>query len=136
VDTGAAFGNLLGQAPDGISDERSQQCTGNTGLGAIRHWASRSGCHCCAAALGGCGTECGSDAAFGARCRRQHRGLLLPILGFPLLIPVLLPGIAATQLLLAGAAERELFPSFALMTAYAGIVSILGWWLFEWVWQE
>jgi heme exporter protein B len=66
----------------------------------------------------------------------QHRGLLLPILGFPLLIPVLLPGIAATQLLLAGAAERELFPSFALMTAYAGIVSILGWWLFEWVWQE
>ncbi len=66
----------------------------------------------------------------------QHRGLLLPILGFPLLIPVLLPGIAATQLLLLGAAERELLPLFALMTAYAGILSILGWWLFEWVWQE
>jgi len=66
----------------------------------------------------------------------QHRGLLLPILGFPLLIPVLLPGIAATQLLLVGAAEDGLFPSLALMTAYAGIVSILGWWLFEWVWQE
>ncbi|GEM_PF-292506 len=66
----------------------------------------------------------------------RHRNLLLPILGLPLLIPLLLSGIAATLSALRHPTWNELLPPLKLMLAYSGATSIVGSWLFEWVWRE
>jgi heme exporter protein B len=66
----------------------------------------------------------------------HHRGVLLPILGFPLLVPVVLPGVEAARMVFVQAGWQGIVPLFQLMLAYAGSLAVVGFWLFEWVWQE
>lgn len=66
----------------------------------------------------------------------RHRGLLLPLVGLPLLIPVLMSGIPATLLAFSQPGWDALRPLLQLMLAYSGALSIVGFWLFDWVWRE
>lgn len=66
----------------------------------------------------------------------RHRGLLLPLIGFPLLIPVFVVGIPATLRALSHSGWEDLLPLLQLMFAYGGVLSVLGFWLFDWVWRE
>lgn len=66
----------------------------------------------------------------------QHRGMLLLVLGFPVVVPLLLPGVEATRLILDHAPWATVAPLVNLMLGYSGVVATVGFWLFEWVWRE
>ncbi|MCS7176416.1 MAG: heme exporter protein CcmB [Candidatus Kapabacteria bacterium] len=66
----------------------------------------------------------------------QHRGMLLPIVALPILIPILLFGINGTLAALRDPTWEGIMPPLRLLIAYGGILSVLGFWLSEWVWQE
>ncbi len=66
----------------------------------------------------------------------HHRGVLLPIAGLPMVVPLMVPGIEAVRLLLQGGDWSTVAAQVMLIVAYSGSVAVLGFWLFEWVWQE
>jgi heme exporter protein B len=66
----------------------------------------------------------------------HHRGVLLPILGLPVVVPLVLPGIEATRRVVEHAPWATIMPLVNLMVGYGGAVAIVGFWLFEWVWRE
>ncbi len=66
----------------------------------------------------------------------HHRGMLLPVVSVPIVVPLLVPGIEATQLLLEGGRWAAIAPLLSLMLGYGGVIAVVGFWLFEWVWHE
>ncbi|MCS7170626.1 MAG: hypothetical protein NZ949_08410, partial [Candidatus Kapabacteria bacterium] len=66
----------------------------------------------------------------------QHRGTLVFILSLPVIVPLVFLGVRATIVLLQQPGWEQLIPLFHLLLAYSGILAILGFWLFEWVWRE
>lgn len=61
---------------------------------------------------------------------------LLPVLSFPLLVPLLLPGTNAILMAFAGLELAEVIPDLLLMFSYSGIVCVVGWLIFPTVWCE
>ncbi len=62
------------------------------------------------------------------------RNVLLPVLSFPVLLPVIMPGVGAMISSLAGIAMAEITPDWLLMLSHSGIVIVLSWLVFESVW--
>lgn len=73
-------------------------------------------------------------AALGASSRARET--LLPLLGFPLALPLLLPCIQASNLLLEGAAAADLVPTLVLIGAFGVIFWVLGLWLYPLVLED
>lgn len=65
--------------------------------------------------------------------RTATREVLLPVLLFPLAVPLLMAGLAATERVLAGPGLAAATPSVTLLVAYDATMLALGWLLFEYV---
>lgn len=61
---------------------------------------------------------------------------LLPILAFPVLLPLIMPGVQATLIALAGLGWTDVSGDLGLMTAHVGIITAVGSLLFEAVWTD
>lgn len=68
--------------------------------------------------------------------RSGTRSPVLPVLSFPILVPILMIGIRVTLLSLAGFQFSEAASDVTLMLVYAGIVIVLSTFVFETVWRE
>lgn len=64
------------------------------------------------------------------------RNALLPVLAFPMLVPVLMPGVRATLYALAQMSIADAAGDLLLMLAYSGIVIVVSTFVFEVVWTE
>ena len=70
--------------------------------------------------------------------RARAAGPLLPVLAFPLLVPILYPAVSLTQLA-SGAADgawAEARPDLTLMASYAGLMVSASFLLFDFVWRD
>ncbi len=70
-------------------------------------------------------------AALGATAR--GREVVLPILAFPLLLPLVLAAVRASAAVIGGATTTALGPALALMGAYGVVFWVVGLWLFPFV---
>lgn len=61
---------------------------------------------------------------------------LLPVLAFPVLLPLVMPGIQATLLALAGLTLADAWGDMGIMIAHTGIVTTVGAILFDTVWND
>jgi heme exporter protein B len=66
----------------------------------------------------------------------KNRMALLPVVSFPLLLPVVIPGVQSTSLCIAGIETSQWLPDTVLMISYAGVVSIIASFLYDVLWQE
>ena len=64
------------------------------------------------------------------------RSPLLPILSFPVLIPLSMPGMNATLLSMADVSLHDVWPDLALMLSHSGIVATVSYLVFDVVWTE
>jgi heme exporter protein B len=64
------------------------------------------------------------------------RNPLLPVLAFPLLVPLIMPGVNAVLAGLAGLSLTESMGDILLMTSYAGLVIVASVFVFDVVWTE
>lgn len=64
------------------------------------------------------------------------RSPLLPILSFPVLIPLIMPGMNATLLSMADVSLHDVWPDLALMLSHSGIVATVSYLVFDVVWTE
>lgn len=64
------------------------------------------------------------------------RSPLLPILSFPVLIPLIMPGMNATLLAMADVGFGDVWPDLALMLSHSGIVATVSYLVFDVVWTE
>lgn len=61
----------------------------------------------------------------------RARELVLPLVALPLQVPLVIAGVQATELLLAGAGAAELWPRFVLLGSFDTLFVTAGWLLFE-----
>lgn len=73
-------------------------------------------------------------AVLGASSRARET--LLPLLGFPLALPLLLPCVQASNLILEGAALGAMAPALVLIGAFGVIFWVLGLWLYPLVLED
>lgn len=67
--------------------------------------------------------------------RSDLRDVLLPVVLYPLLIPLLIAGVLVTRALLAGEGFQDVRPYLQAMLAMDLVYGLLGIWLFRWVLQ-
>lgn len=69
--------------------------------------------------------------------KANTKNALLPVLSFPSLLPVIIPGVEATTALFSPTPlPDDFFNSFLLIFSYSGLLVIVSSFLFEYVWQE
>ncbi len=68
--------------------------------------------------------------------RSQAKGALLPVLSFPLVLPVLFLGVDATSMGVAGTAWQYILPNLGIMLSYGIVLTIICWWLFPFLWND
>lgn len=79
----------------------------------------------------------GSTTLLGAIiARTSNRATLLPVLLFPVLIPLLLSTVGATRIALAGGTWSMATDELLTLTGYAGVVITAAFLLFEYVWHD
>ena len=89
-------------------------------------------------ALGSIGLASTTTLLSALLARAQAAGPLLPVLAFPLLVPLLLPAISLT-LLASGSAEGAWAAAktdLTLLAAYAGLTTTVSFLLFDYVWRD
>lgn len=64
------------------------------------------------------------------------RSALLPVLSFPMLLPLLLPGTNAMLRAFAGTELPEATRALGLMSAYTGIMVVISWIVFDTIWSD
>lgn len=64
------------------------------------------------------------------------RSPLLPVLSFPVLLPLIMPGMNATLLAMADVSVGDVWPDVALMLSHTGIVATVSYLVFDVVWTE
>ena len=64
------------------------------------------------------------------------RSPLLPVLSFPVLLPLIMPGMNATLLAMADVAISDVWSDLALMLSHTGIVATVSYLVFDVVWTE
>jgi len=64
------------------------------------------------------------------------RNALLPVLSFPILVPLLLPGVNAMIFALAGLSVGEAMPDLLLMACYTGVLIVVSYLVFEVLWCD
>lgn len=64
------------------------------------------------------------------------KNALLPILSFPVLLPLIMPGVDVMLSAFAGVSVGEAAGSLGLMLSFTGIVIIMSWFVFDYIWCE
>jgi heme exporter protein B len=91
-----------------------------------------------ALALGALGIAAATTILSAVIARARAAGPLLPVLAFPVLVPILIPAVALTQMA-AGSAEGAWAAArsdLVLLGAYAGLLASLSFVLFDHVWRD
>jgi len=87
-------------------------------------------------AAGSAGMACVVTITSAIVAKAGSRNALLPVLAFPILLPIVLPGIGATLSALAGLSFADVASDLVLMLSHAGIVTIIAALVFPVVWCE
>ena len=89
-------------------------------------------------ALGAVGIAGATTLLSALVARARAAGPLLPVLAFPLLVPVLVPAVALTELASSGApgAWEAAAGDLTLMASYAGLLVSASFLLFDYVWRD
>jgi heme exporter protein B len=88
--------------------------------------------------LGAAGLAAASTLLSALVARARAAGPLLPVLSFPVVVPVLVPAVSLT-ILASGAADgawAAARPDLIALVAYAGLLVSASFLLFEWVWRD
>jgi len=86
--------------------------------------------------LGSLGIAAASTIISAIIAKANTKGALFPILSFPILLPLLLFGIESTRMAMDGSTFESLRNNFQLMAAYTGIVIVVSYILFDFLWKE
>lgn len=86
--------------------------------------------------LGSCGLATIVTITSAIVAKAGSRNSLLPVLSFPLLLPLVMPGIQATLYALAGLGIAEAWGEISVMIAHTGIVAVVSWLVFGVLWEE
>lgn len=86
--------------------------------------------------LGSCGLATIVTITSAIVAKAGSRNALLPVLSFPLLLPLVMPGIQATLYALAGLGIAEAWGDISVMIAQTGIVAVVSWLVFGVLWEE
>lgn len=86
--------------------------------------------------LGSCGLAAVVTIISAIVAKAGSRNALLPVLSFPLLLPLVMPGIQATLAALAGLSIADAWGDIAFMIAHTGIVAVVSWLVFPILWEE
>ena len=86
--------------------------------------------------LGSCGLATVVTITSAIVAKAGTRNALLPVLSFPLLLPLVMPGIQATLYALAGLGIAEAWGDVSVMIAHTGIVAVVSWLVFGVLWEE
>lgn len=81
--------------------------------------------------IAGCSTIIGAIVA-----KANVKGALFPILSLPILIPVLMVGIEATQFSIMGRSPGMVLQNNVMIFGYTGLLITLSSLMFEFVWKE
>ena len=89
-------------------------------------------------ALGAVGIAGATTLLSALVARARAAGPLLPVLAFPLLVPILYPAVALTELASGGAAGAwsAAADDLTLMASYAGLLVSASFLLFDYVWRD
>lgn len=68
--------------------------------------------------------------------RANTRGTLYPVLSFPILLPLLLTVIHATQLASDGAPFSEALGEIQILISYTVVVTVVSYMLFDYIWKD
>lgn len=87
-------------------------------------------------ALGTCGLAGSATIIAAIIAKANTKGTLYPVLSFPILLPLFLAVIRATQLSVEGAAFAEAFGEFQILISYIVVMTAASYLLFDYVWKE
>jgi heme exporter protein B len=89
-------------------------------------------------ALGALGISAATTILSAVIARARAAGPLLPVLAFPVLVPILLPVVALTELASGSgtAVWLDAQPDLVLLAAYTGLLVSLSFVLFDHVWRD
>jgi heme exporter protein B len=68
--------------------------------------------------------------------KASARGAIYPVLSFPVLIPLIIPGIENTTMALEGAPLGDAMGNLQIMFAFCGLIISISFVLFDFVWEE
>lgn len=86
--------------------------------------------------IGSCGLGVVVTITSAIVAKAGTRTALLPVLSFPILLPLVMPGIQATLYALAGLTIADAWGDISMMIAHTGIVAIVSWLVFDVLWEE
>ena len=91
-----------------------------------------------ALALGALGLAAATTLLSALIARAQAAGPLLPVLAFPVVVPVLIPAVSMTEIASGAAAGAwaAARPDIVLLAAYAGLLVSASFLLFDYVWRD
>ena len=68
--------------------------------------------------------------------RSSAKGSLLPVIAFPLLLPVVFVGLDATTMSIAGTPTSYILPQLGVMLSYTTILVLASFVVFPFVWRD
>lgn len=86
--------------------------------------------------IGSCGLAAVVTITSAIVAKAGTRTALLPVLSFPILLPLVMPGIQATLYAIAGLETADAWGDVSIMIAHTGIVAIVSWLVFGVLWEE
>ena len=98
--------------------------------------AARPGSLLLIAALGNVGFAAVGTLVSGLTCGLRHRGGLLALLLLPLVIPVVFGAAEATRMMLSGQIDSLWWRWIQLLAVFAGVFTVLGAMMFEFIMEE
>jgi heme exporter protein B len=90
----------------------------------------------CTIILGTMGLASASTIIAAIIAKANTKGTLYPVLSFPILLPLLLTLINATKLAVDGVQFTEAIGEFRIMISYLVVLTVVSYFLFEYIWKE
>lgn len=86
--------------------------------------------------LGSCGLVSTSTIIASIIAKANSKGMLFPVLSFPILLPLLVVVTNATKLAVNGVATSQLYSDFMLIISFTVIITVLSLMLFKFIWED
>jgi len=86
--------------------------------------------------LGSIGIACAATIIAAIIARANTKGILYPVLSFPIVLPLLLTVINATRLASEGAYFEEAAGEFQILISYIIVIVVISFMLFDYIWKD
>lgn len=86
--------------------------------------------------FGGLGIATSTTIIAAIIARANTKGTLFPVLAFPVLLPLLMAGISATNIAVEGGTWNSVWPDLQLLGSYIVVVTTVSFMLFDFVWKD